>query len=136
MRRLTAIDTVFDQIETQQGIVYGSNIGSSGLMEQLDMDIYLPAGDVATHRPRSTLAHGGFFLAGSNDGTDVVPLREDLASHGVCGGVDELPAVASTTCSISKRRCRNRSFAGFTMPAPSGLLPEVTCRTGNLGHRS
>ena len=34
---------VFDQIETQQGIVYGSNIGSSGLMEQLDMDIYLPA---------------------------------------------------------------------------------------------
>ena len=48
---------VFDQIETQQGVVYGSNIGSSGSMEQLDMDIYLPAGDEVTDRPVVLVAH-------------------------------------------------------------------------------
>lgn len=73
---------VFDQIEVQTGILYGSNVGSSGATEQLDMDIYLPAGDEVTDRPVVLVAHGGFFLAGSNDGTDVVPLCEDLARMG------------------------------------------------------
>ena len=73
---------VFDQIQVESGVGYGSNIGSSGLNEALDMDIYAPAGDTVTNRPVVVLAHGGFFLAGSNDGTDVVPLCQDLARMG------------------------------------------------------
>lgn len=46
------------------------------------MDIYRPAGDGELNRPVVILAHGGFFLAGSNDGVDVVPLCEDLARMG------------------------------------------------------
>ena len=73
---------VFDQIQVEYGVIYGSNIGSSGAQVQLDMDIYRPAGDAVTDRPVVVVAHGGFFLAGSNDGTDVVPLCEDLARMG------------------------------------------------------
>ena len=36
------------------------------------------------------LAHGGFFLDGSNDGLDVVSLSEDLAQNGICGRFHEL----------------------------------------------
>ena len=73
---------VFDQVEVTQGVFYGANTGSSGANEELDMDIYRPAGDGELNRPVVILAHGGFFLAGSNDGVDVVPLCEDLARMG------------------------------------------------------
>ena len=73
---------MFDQVEVTQGVVYGANTGSSGSNVELDMDIYRPAGDVELNRPVVILAHGGFFLAGSNDGVDVVPLCEDLARMG------------------------------------------------------
>ena len=63
-------------------MIYGANVGSSGSNEELDMDVYLPAGDDVSDRPVVILAHGGFFLAGSNDGVDVVPLCEDLARMG------------------------------------------------------
>ena len=73
---------MFDQVEVAQGVFYGANTGSSGSNVELDMDIYRPAGDVELNRPVVILAHGGFFLAGSNDGVDVVPLCEDLARMG------------------------------------------------------
>ena len=73
---------MFDQVEVTQGVFFGANMGSSGSNVELDMDIYRPAGDVELNRPVVILAHGGFFLAGSNDGVDVVPLCEDLARMG------------------------------------------------------
>ncbi|MEY3009533.1 MAG: hypothetical protein RLZZ314_175 [Bacteroidota bacterium] len=73
---------VFDQIQVEYGVIYGANVGASGAMEELDMDVYRPAEDDVSDRPVVILAHGGFFLAGSNDGTDVVPLCEDLARMG------------------------------------------------------
>ena len=73
---------MFDQVEVTQGVFYGANTGSSGSNVELDMDIYRPAGDEELNRPVVILAHGGFFLAGSNDGVDVVPLCEDLARMG------------------------------------------------------
>ena len=73
---------VFDNVEVTTGVFYGANTGSSGANVELDMDIYRPAGDSSTNRPVVVLAHGGFFLAGSNDGVDVVPLCEDLARMG------------------------------------------------------
>jgi para-nitrobenzyl esterase len=73
---------LFDEIQVDYGVIYGGNVGASGAMEELDMDVYRPAGDDVSDRPVVILAHGGFFLAGSNDGTDVVPLCEDLARMG------------------------------------------------------
>lgn len=46
------------------------------------MDVYTPEGDTQEARPLVVIAHGGFFLAGSNDGVEVVSLCEDLAQMG------------------------------------------------------
>ena len=73
---------IFEEVSVSYEVIYGSNVGSSGSDEVLDMDIYMPAGDEVSNRPVVILAHGGFFLAGSNAGSDVVPLCEDLARMG------------------------------------------------------
>ena len=73
---------MFSEVEVTYGVIYGANVGSSVSNEELDMDVYLPAGDDVSDRPVVILAHGGFFIAGSNDGVDVVPLCEDLARMG------------------------------------------------------
>ena len=88
---------IFEEIEVVQEVVYGANVGASGTNEELDMDVYMPAGDDVSDRPVVILAHGGFFLAGSNDGVDVVPLCEDFARMGYVAasisyrlGIDDL----------------------------------------------
>jgi len=63
-------------------INYGQNTNVLGLTQQLDLDIYLPAGDTETSRPLLIMAHGGGFIAGSKTGNDVVPLCQDLAKMG------------------------------------------------------
>ena len=78
----------------------------------------------------------GFFLAGSNDGTDVVPLYEDLARMGYVAasmsyrlGIDGVFDL-ETSLQESVLRGVPRCQSGHP-------LPEVTCRTGQpLGHRS
>ena len=88
---------IFEEVEVTSDVLYGSNIGASGVNEELFMDVYRPAGDTHTSRPVVVLAHGGFFLAGSKEGTDVVPLCEDLARMGYVAvsisyrlGIDDL----------------------------------------------
>ena len=88
---------MFEEVEVTSDVLYGSNIGASGINEELYMDVYRPAGDMHTSRPVVVLAHGGFFLAGSKEGTDVVPLCEDLARMGYVAvsisyrlGIDDL----------------------------------------------
>ena len=66
----------------RQGHVYGSNLDATGSETELDFDFYEAAGNSATDRPLLLIAHGGFFLGGSNDGMDVVPLCEDFARMG------------------------------------------------------
>lgn len=73
---------IFEEIIVDTDVLYGANLGASGANEELRMDIYRPANDGEEERPLVILAHGGFFLAGSKDGTDVVPLCEDLARMG------------------------------------------------------
>ena len=74
--------SAFNDFTVTSGIVYGSNVNSAGATEELVVDIYEPAGDAAAMRPLLVIAHGGFFVGGSNDGTDVVPLCEDFARMG------------------------------------------------------
>ena len=72
----------FDDIEVDYDVPYGENINVNFVPEELVVDIYSPLGDALEARPLVIIAHGGFFLAGSNDGVDVVSLSEDLARMG------------------------------------------------------
>lgn len=71
----------FDAFDVDYSVIYGENVVNGTLVE-LDMDVYTPAEDSWGNRPLIVIAHGGFFLSGSNDNLDVVPLCEDLASMG------------------------------------------------------
>ncbi|MGB1670336.1 MAG: alpha/beta hydrolase fold domain-containing protein [Flavobacteriales bacterium] len=74
--------SAFDNVSVSEGHVYGSNIDATGIDTELDFDFYEAVGNSATDRPLLLIAHGGFFLGGSNDGMDVVPLCEDFARMG------------------------------------------------------
>jgi para-nitrobenzyl esterase len=68
--------------DTTKNVVYGSNVKETGAVQTLLMDVYQPTGDVATNRALIVMAHGGSFIGGSKDGSDVVPLSKDLAKMG------------------------------------------------------
>jgi len=74
--------SAFPEIEVSYDHVYGANINALGLQEDLVFDLYTPAEDIAVDRALVVVAHGGFFLGGSNDGEDVVSICEDLAHMG------------------------------------------------------
>ena len=73
---------IFEEFTVNYNVIYGNNINATGSNVSLEMDIYQPEGDVVTNRPVVVVAHGGFFLGGANDGSDVVPLCQDLARMG------------------------------------------------------
>lgn len=73
---------VFDNFTESENIVYGSNINSSGSMQDLLLDVYTPNGDSETLRPLIIIVHGGTFIGGSKDEIDVVPLAEDFVKMG------------------------------------------------------
>ena len=73
---------IFDDFEKTSDIVYGNNINLTGQSQDLHMDMYAPTGDTETNRAAIIIAHGGFFLAGSKEGPDVVPFCEDFAKLG------------------------------------------------------
>ena len=66
--------SAFDNVSVSEGHVYGSNIDATGIDTELDFDFYEAVGNSATDRPLLLIAHGGFFLGGSNDGMDVVQI--------------------------------------------------------------
>ncbi len=73
---------IFANNTVHSDIVYGNNINLQGNPEDLLLDVYEPTGDTETNRPLVIVAHGGSFVGGSKTGTDVVPICNDLASHG------------------------------------------------------
>ncbi len=74
--------SAYDNVSVSEGHVYGSNLDALGIDTELDFDFYEAVGNSDTNRPLLLIAHGGFFLSGSNDGLDVVPLCEDFARMG------------------------------------------------------
>ena len=74
--------SAFENTSVSYDHPYGSNLNAFGVDEDLVFDFYEATGSMETDRPLIIIAHGGFFLAGSNDGADVVPLCEDLARMG------------------------------------------------------
>ena len=75
-------DQIFDDHSLISDIQYGTNFTHLGVAQDPFLDIYSPAGDTETSRPVIVIAHGGFFVAGSKDGTDVVPFCKDFAKMG------------------------------------------------------
>jgi len=93
------IDEVFTSVSVQKNIVYGSNYtilpiilqsATEPQIEDLEMDIYSPAGDTLAERPLVIIAHRGDFLPrvinqspyGTREDSAVVALCEQLARRG------------------------------------------------------
>jgi poly(3-hydroxybutyrate) depolymerase len=74
--------SAFESFEVTPDVVYGNAINSTGLNQNLLVDIYEPAGDFSENRPLIIMAHGGFFIGGENDNPDVLPLCQDLTRMG------------------------------------------------------
>jgi poly(3-hydroxybutyrate) depolymerase len=79
-------NSAFSDWQVTYDIPYGNAINSSGLSQSLVVDVYEPVGDSETSRPLIILAHGGFFIGGSNDNSDVTSLCQDLARMGYVVG--------------------------------------------------
>lgn len=73
---------VFTDVVSTTDIQYGENIDYQGTTTPLLMDVYEPAGDVATNRPLVIMCHGGYFLSGDKAAADMLPMCEDLARMG------------------------------------------------------
>lgn len=77
------LSPVFDSVTIVYDIRFGSNQTYKGDIQQLYLDMYLPYGDTASHRPLVVLAHGGSFLTGSRQATDISSLCRRLAQRGI-----------------------------------------------------
>jgi para-nitrobenzyl esterase len=75
-------DLIFPNVDMQIDVPYGSNLAHNGVVTELLLDVFEPAGDAELMRPLVILAHGGFFVGGSKEGLDVAPACNDLARMG------------------------------------------------------
>lgn len=73
---------IFTNIAVERNIAYGQNVDYQGNNTTLAMDVYYPAGDLATVRPLIIFAHGGSFIGGSRTLPDVTKLCEEFAKRG------------------------------------------------------
>lgn len=58
---------IFTNLDSAMNVVYGNAEFSTGVFNDLKMDIWWPAGDLVQYRPAVILAHGGSFIGGSKD---------------------------------------------------------------------
>jgi dienelactone hydrolase len=73
---------IFKNITVSANIKYGENQNLQGQRQELIMDIYEPEGDRLSQRPLVILAHGGSFLGGNKNASDIVAICRDLAQRG------------------------------------------------------
>lgn len=72
------LNRVFTSIIDTQNIIYSNSNGATGLR----MDVYEPAEDPSTRRPLIIFAHGGSFVAGDENVSDIVQFCQRFAKHG------------------------------------------------------
>jgi acetyl esterase/lipase len=73
---------IFPNVIVNSDILYGSAVNVSGQNQDLRLDIYQPEGDNIDQRPLLIIAHGGSFVGGSKDLSDVVDICRTFAKHG------------------------------------------------------
>lgn len=71
---------VFENVKATKGIKFADETTIAGNEQELFMDVYEPAGDVATNRPVVVLGFGGSFLSGSR--SEIAPICEMFAKKG------------------------------------------------------
>ncbi len=76
--------------DSVMNIKYGQNVtATSSLVQDLKLDIYLPANDTFQKRPLVFFTHGGSFVTGTKADGDVVYLCKEFAKRGyVCVSQD------------------------------------------------
>lgn len=90
-------DTVFTSVD-KLTVTYGSNTNYSGTQQNLEADIYAPAGDSVLQRPMIVYMHGGGFRAGRRFDTACVELCKKLARRGyVTASLDYRVGMADAT---------------------------------------
>ncbi|MBD3636633.1 MAG: alpha/beta hydrolase [Crocinitomicaceae bacterium] len=55
---------IFNDVEVETNVLYGSAYTQGGVLEELYMDVYQPVGDTMKERPLVVLGHGGYFFIG------------------------------------------------------------------------
>jgi para-nitrobenzyl esterase len=73
---------IFSEVQQTSDLVYGRNANYEGDSLDLLLDVFEPVNDQEALRPLVIFAHGGFFLFGEKEGSEVVPACEDLAKMG------------------------------------------------------
>jgi para-nitrobenzyl esterase len=73
---------VFSAYTRTNNITYGANINLQGQNQSLEMDIWEPTGDNEPLRPIIVLEHGGSFVGGSKDASDITLLADPLSKRG------------------------------------------------------
>lgn len=76
-------DPVFPQVNVQRDIQYGQAVNASTQqVEDLLLDLYLPANDTAVLRPALVAVHGGGFVGGSRSNANISRVAENFAKTG------------------------------------------------------
>lgn len=81
-RNMRYHDPVFANVDVQHDVSYGAAVDAAGDDVPLVLDLYQPAGDVATQRPVLILAHGGGFVGGDKEADSMGTLARAFAQRG------------------------------------------------------
>jgi len=80
---------VFTNLVMDSAIHYGFNLNEDGSGDSLTLDFYQPANDTAKIRPLIIWAHGGAFIDGSRQDSDMVSLSQHFAKKGfACASIN------------------------------------------------
>jgi hypothetical protein len=110
---------VYTGYVTTYSITYGQNIALNGSNDVLTLDFYQPAADTAKARPLIIWAHGGNFVSGTSQDTDVVNLSKRFALKGfACASInyrlgltlDSVSAVQAVVRAVQDMKAAVRFF--------------------------
>lgn len=76
------LDEVFTDVTVTSDVVYGAATNDQGQLEQLTLDIYVPAGDTEAERPAFVWAHGGSLVFGDKAGSMEKQIGHAFARRG------------------------------------------------------
>lgn len=76
------LQEIFPLVDVQTGINYGNAPLWNNTPQQLDLDVFKPAGDAVTGRPLILFFHGGSFLSGQRDDAVMLSLCNTFAKRG------------------------------------------------------
>lgn len=90
VKKVRYLDNIFDSINIQKDVVFGTSVNEKGVNENLKLDIYSPEDDEIQNRPVIVWIHGGGFRHG-NDKTQsyIVEMANRFTRKGyVCLAID------------------------------------------------